>query len=59
MSKEREIEGKWDVGGGETWDVHYNVGVNVYIDGEWNNFHECSVEEFIKIVATLNAEKVG
>lgn len=40
------IEGKYTLPNGEVLEVHVNVAVNTWKDGEWRGFHECSVEEF-------------
>lgn len=41
-----DIEGKYTLPNGEVLEVHVNVAVNTWKDGEWRSFHEVSEADF-------------
>lgn len=41
-----DIEGKYTLPDGEVLEVHVNVAVNTWKDGEWRSFHEVSEADF-------------
>lgn len=41
-----DIEGRYTLPNGEVLEVHVNVAVNTWKDGEWRSFHEVSESDF-------------
>lgn len=41
-----DIEGKYTLPNGDVLEVHVNVAVNTWKDGEWRSFHEVSEADF-------------
>ena len=41
-----DIEGKYTLPNGEVLEVHVNIAVNTWKNGEWRSFNELSESEF-------------
>lgn len=51
-----DIEGKYTLPNGEVLEVHVNVAVNTWKDGEWKGFTECSLDEFFNALHILRED---
>lgn len=49
-----EVEGKYTLPNGEVIEVHVNLGINTWRNGEWVSFQEMSQEEFFFCLVEMN-----
>lgn len=53
-----DIEGKYTLPNGEVLEVHVNVAVNTWKNGEWRSFHEVSESDFLLCMREMEKQGV-